>query len=155
MEANLLNLIFRRQAAAAEAIDKDLRAGAGHAGQLVGHLVWIVGQRVDLILCQCLREAVVAAIGRAHVLHHHGLLDRRHRQPQGGAVVAATHSDRRGNGPKALGRRLHLVGAGVQVLEHRQAAIVHGRHVLDAIRIDDRDLRDDERRLGLVEHGDT
>ena len=154
VEADLLNLILRRQAAAAEAVDEDLRAGSGHAHQLLGHLVRIVGQRIDLVLRQRLREAVVAAIGGALILDDDGLLDRRQGQAQRGAVLAAAHVERRRDRTEAVGRGLHLVGAGIEVLEDRDAALVDRRRLLDAARVDDRDLRDDQRRLGLIEHRD-
>ena len=59
------------------------------------------------------------------------------------------------SGRKLSAVRLHLIGARRQVLEHRDAAIVDRRGLLDAARVDDRDLRDDERRVGLIEHGDA
>ena len=102
MEADLLNLILRRQAAAAEAVDEDLRARTGHAHQLLGHLVRIVRQRIDLILRERLREAVVAAIGGALILDDDGLFDRRQRR---GAAWCGSSPRRTLNGV-AIGRKL-------------------------------------------------
>ena len=125
VEADLLDLILRRQPAAAEAVDEDLRARPGHARELLGHLVRIVGQRVDLVLGERLREAVVAAIGGALILHDHRLFDGGQRQPQRGPVLAAPHGERRGQRTEAFGDGLDLVGARVEVDELRDAAIVH------------------------------
>ena len=57
-EADLGDLRLRRQAAAREAVDPQHRAGAGHLLQLLGHLVFVVGQRVDLVRRQRRREVV-------------------------------------------------------------------------------------------------
>ena len=73
-EADLLNLILRRQPPAAEAVDEDLRAGPGHLRQLLGHLVGVVGERVDLLLRQGGREAVVATRRRIDVGDRHFFL---------------------------------------------------------------------------------
>ena len=78
-EADLLDLVLRRQAAAAEAVDEDLGARAGHLRELVGHLVGIVREGVDLVLRQRLREAVVAPLGGIRLGHGHVLADG-HRQ---------------------------------------------------------------------------
>ena len=57
-EANLGDLRLRRQAAAREAVDPQHGAGPGHLLQLLGHLVLVVGQGVDLVLRQRRREVV-------------------------------------------------------------------------------------------------
>ena len=62
-EADLLDLVLRRQPAAAEPVDEDLRARTGHLRELLGHLVGIVRERVDLLLRQRGGEAVVAPLG--------------------------------------------------------------------------------------------
>ena len=93
VEADLLDLILRRQPAAAEAVDEDLRARPGHLRELLGHLVRIVGQRVDLFRRQGLREAVVAAIVGG-LIGHGDLFGDRDRQRRGGGVGAAADVDR-------------------------------------------------------------
>ena len=61
VEADLLDLILRRQPAAAESVDEDLRARPGHLRQLLRHLVGIVRQRVDVVLAvRVVREPIVA-----------------------------------------------------------------------------------------------
>ena len=155
MEANLLDLILRRQPTATKAVDEDLRARPGHALQLFRHLVRIVRQRIDLFLGERLRKAVVAPIRDALVLDDHGLFDRSQREPQRGAVLAAAHVDGRRNGTEAVGRGLYLVGAGIQVFKSGNAAIVDRHSLLDAARIDDRDRGDDEHRVGLIEDRDA
>ena len=154
VEPDLLNLILRRQPAAAEAVHENLRAGAGHAHQLVRHLVRIVRQRIDLFLRERLREAVVAFIGGALVFDHHGLFDTRKRQPQRRPILAATHGERRRDRPETFSCGLDLVLPGRQVFEDRHAALVDGGALFDAPRVDDRHLRDDQRGIGLIEHGD-
>ena len=42
--------------------------------------------------------------------------------------------------------------AGLEILEDRDAARVNGPRLLAAARVDDRDLGDDQRRLGRIEH---
>ena len=88
VEANLLDLVLRRQAAAAEAVDEDLRAGPGHLRQLLGHLVGIVGERVDFVGREGLGEAVVAAIVRGLVGHGDLLRDGDDQRRRRGVVAA-------------------------------------------------------------------
>ena len=57
-EADLGDLRLRRQPAAREAVDAHDGAGAGHVRQLLGHLLLVVGQGVDLVLRQRRREVV-------------------------------------------------------------------------------------------------
>ena len=132
MKANLLDLILGRHAPAAEAVDEDLRARAGHALQLLGHLVRIVRQRVDLFLRQRLGEAVVAPVGRVFLFDHHRLLDGRQHKSKRRPILTAPHVVRCGERAEALRLGLHLIGSGRQVLERRHAAIVHGGGQLDA-----------------------
>ena len=155
MEADLLNLILRRQSSAAKAIDEDLRARPGHALQLLRHFVRIVRQRIDLILRERLRKPVVTAIRGALILDDDGLFDRRQGEPQRGAVLATAHVEGRREGAEAVGRCLHLVGAGIQVLENGDAAVVDRHRLFGAATIDNGHFRDDERRFGLIEHRDS
>ncbi len=120
MEANLLNLILRRQARAAEAVDEDLSA-AGHLRELIRHLGSGRGQGIDLFRRQRGREAVVTPLIGALVDDRDGLLQR---DRQGAAVV--WFSPRLTGGadewPEAVHRHGHLIRPRREVREGGDAA---------------------------------
>ena len=60
VEADLLDLILRRETPAAKAVDEELCARPGHLPQLLRHFVRIVRQPIDLLARQRRGEAVVA-----------------------------------------------------------------------------------------------
>ena len=64
-EADLLDLVFRRQFAAPEPVHADRGAGPGHFFEDTFHLVGIVGQLVDLGLAEHGCERVVSRIAGA------------------------------------------------------------------------------------------
>ena len=155
MKADLLDLILRRQAPAAEAVNEDLRAGSRHARELVGHLVGIIGQRIDLVLREGLREAVVAPIGGALILDDDRLLDGGKSQPQRGLVASLPEVVWGRKGAEAFRTRLHLIRTGVEGRELGHAPLVDRQGLLNPLRVDQRDLRDDQRSFGRVEHSDA
>ena len=154
MNANLLNLRLRRQAAAAKAIDVNLRAGSGELRELIGHLVGIVRQRVDFVGGERLREPVVATLRRAFSLDIDRLLHARNRETHRGLVVAAPDGQRPARGVEAVRRRGHLIGGRRQPFEHDDAVRVDPGAALDAACVRQRHLRGHEPRAGLVQHRD-
>jgi hypothetical protein len=64
-ETNLLDLILRRQPAAAEAVDAQNGAGPGHVLQCLLHLVGVVRQLVDLRLSENRGKGVASRIRSA------------------------------------------------------------------------------------------
>ncbi len=154
LEADLLNLILRRQPAAAEAVDEELRARPGHLHQLLGHLVGIVREAGNVVGRQRRREAVVAARCGALFLDEH-LFANRDGERRDCRVVAALDGERHGHALETVRLDAHLVVAGHQVAEGCDPAFVHQHLSLEAGLIDQGDDRGDERGLGFVAHGDA
>ena len=127
--AHLLDLVLRRQPAAAETVDEDLRPRPGHLRQLLGHLVGIVREALDFFRRERGGEAVVAPPGGIDLVDGDLFLDRQ-RQGDGHLVGAAAHGHGLDGRAERLHRRPHLVGAGGEVGRRGHAALVGGQRLL-------------------------
>jgi hypothetical protein len=95
-EADLLDLVFRRQTAAAEAVDAQHGAGARHVAEGLFHFVRIVGQFVDLRLVEHRGERIAAWVAGALARvapDLHGFGELRNLQLRLAAVVAGAQPD--------------------------------------------------------------
>jgi hypothetical protein len=93
-EANLLNLPFRRQPAAAEPVDAEHGTGPADIAECLFHLVGVVGELVDLLLVHDRGERVAARIARALpwiAPHVHGLRERGDGELDLAPVLARPH----------------------------------------------------------------
>src|SRR6266511_2334330 len=152
MEANLLNLILWRNAAAAEPVHEDLRARTRHLLQLLRHLVGIIGQRIDLFLRQRLREPFFAQDIRA-LFPNDDLFSERHGKRGQRVVVAAFDVERNGVPAKSFCFDFDLVLAGYETGKHRLAGLADKELPLDTRTVSQGDDRMDECGLRFILNG--
>ena len=148
-----LDLRLRRQAATAKAVDPHGGSGTGHLHQELLELVGVVGQLGNLLVAQRRGEGVTGHVGRIGP-HDDFLGQPGQRQRHRHRIGAFLHRQRPFVELKGLGLDAHRVGADRQALEAGLSPLVD-LHRPGRARLIRRSCRGgDERRAGLIDHGD-